>query len=316
MGTLSLSGASTSYDMIRLSVRLSKFRFTHVIGFLKQIPPIPARKYTIAGGDSVGQVDETKYLAAHRLEFSPTDRLSIGIYESIIFGGRFEPAYLNPIMFFKSAEHYLGDHDNAALGFDARLRAWNGFALYGEIFIDDISTTKLGTGWYANKFGFQCGSYMVNPLGVRNTDLRIQYTRIEPYVYSHRIPINVYQHYGTSLGHHIGPNADEAVLTLNVRPSRRLTGTCIFRFRRHGTNPPGKNVGGDINVPFRKDDSEKVHFLDGDVEKRFLLDLSVRYEFFRNAFLAVGGFYGRYSGAQNLPDGENKMLHFSIGLNE
>ncbi len=164
MGTLSLSGAPTSYDLIRMSVNLSKIRFTHVVGFLKQVPAISVRSYFSAEGDTLGYVEEKKYLAAHRLEFNPIDWLSVGFYETIVFGGRFEFGYLNPVMFLKSAEHYLGDHDNATMGIDTNIRLRRGLSVYGDFFIDDITTTKIGTGWYGNKLGFQTGGYWIPEL--------------------------------------------------------------------------------------------------------------------------------------------------------
>ncbi len=276
-GSLILSDYATSYDQLKLEFIYKKFKFTslyaHLIDYEEYDQDILQKK---------------KYLAAHRLEFLPWQWLSLGLSETIIFKGRsFEPAYLNPVMFFRSAEHYLGSPDNMMLGLDFKCTAIRNIKFYTELLIDDITTTKLGTDWYGNKLGYSVGAFWIDPLKIQNTDIRIEYTRIRPYVYSHADGIN-YTHYQSTLGYWSGPNSENFFAELNYRFSKNLLTTIFFQINRHGTNDADKNVGGDIERPPGLEDDSQVKFLDGKLEKRRSYGLDFAYEIFENCYFRFG----------------------------
>lgn len=276
-GNLSLSENATSYDQIKLQAQFWRLKFTGFLGFLRPYPAIYKEDGTQA----------EKNVAGHRLELALFPWLSLGAYETVIFGNRrFDAAYLNPIMFYRSAEHFWGNQDNVAMGLDAKLTLVPGLKLYGEVFVDDLFISRLGSGWYGNKVAFQLGALAVDILGIPNLDARAEYTRVEPYVYTHDKPINTYQHFVTVLGHWTGPNSDDLFVQLEHRPSRRLRAAISVSLNRHGANPPGRNVGGDPNLNFRKGvDSETVHFLDGIVERRKSAGVEMSYELLRQLFI-------------------------------
>jgi hypothetical protein len=182
-------------------------------------------------------------------------------------------------------EHYYGDLDNGALGIDAEWRIFPGLKVFGEWFIDDITTTKLGTDWFGNKFGWQVGSYLVNPLSLRDTDILVEYTRVKPYVYSHTVEdYNKYKHYDTILGHFIGSNSDLLSFRLTHRFTKFFQMGLEYDVYRHGSNFQDRNVGGDPDLPFRSGDSESVRFLDGLRRTQESYGGSLQYEFIRNLF--------------------------------
>ena len=54
-----------------------------------------------------------RYIAAHRLNWDLTDRLSIGASEAVVYGVRsIDLMYLLPFAPFLSLQQYLGDYDN------------------------------------------------------------------------------------------------------------------------------------------------------------------------------------------------------------
>lgn len=277
---LGLSNLPTSYTQFRTRFRFGPAELTALQAKLYQNPPVVSETDTTADGIARRQYAD-KYLAAHRLQFNLCSRLQIGFYESIVYGERgFDVDYLNPLMFLRSAEHYNGDRDNALMGGDFKWRAFYNTFIYGELLIDDIRTTKLGTGWYGNKLAYLGGLRLYDPVGLPNVCTTVEYCRIEPYVYSHKYPINSYQHHGTLLGHSSGPNSDAFFASLRWTVSRGFEMEWWSRHRRHGANPlSGRNVGGDFRRPARPDDSDHVSFLDGDLEKdqtwaiRFELEL-------------------------------------------
>jgi len=317
-GALALSDWATSYDQIRLYLRFGNIKFISLTGFLKSYPPVPERSYSSYGQQRV--IHASKYLAAHRLEFSPFRRLDIGIHETVIYGERgLELAYLNPLMFYWSAEHFLGDQDNVALGADFEWVPISNLKLYGELFLDDLNIAKRGTGWYGNKWGLLAGLYKTDFAGWDNFDLRVEGAILRPYVYTHRYPINVYKHYNSTLGHWMGPNSLQGYGGLEYRPSRYLLLRLSYEYWKHGANPPDGNVGGDIDLPRRPEDSPYVDFFQGEVEQRHSFQVSVVWEIFRNCYLEMEGIHRRsrhvlWSDGSRRPV-EEWVVRFAFSLN-
>lgn len=275
-GQLALSDRSTSYDQLRIDLFGPRIRFSSLIAWLKHY-----ETYKYFYGQRV-----EKAMAAHRLEFAPVRYLDIGLYETIVYRGRdLEPAYLNPVMFYRAADHYLGDSDNATLGLDFEFKAIPKTKLYCELFIDDLTTGKLGQDFYGNKYAYLLGMSHVDVLGLANLDFRMEYARIRPFVYTHHDSVS-YAHFKTNLGHWIGPNADNLFLQLTFRHSRRLVFQGFYESLRRGANTPEINFGGSINWPFRASrDASEAPFLGGVLEKTRSFGMVARYEVIRNGFV-------------------------------
>jgi hypothetical protein len=309
-GTLGLFNFASPCNLLRLETQFWRLKYSFIAAELIQYPPMAEFYYQNppkAGADSVAI---KKLFSAHRLDIDFTNRLNMGFYETVIYGGRWELGYLNPVMFFRGAEHTYGDHDNVGMGADFRFFPHHSQSIYGEVFVDDIKTTKLGTGWYGNKLAGQIGTFLVEPFNIPDVDARIEYTRIEPWVYTHTYPINVYDHYGTGLGYPMDPNSDKLSFDIRKRFSRRLATEISYHHYRHGANPTGKNVGGDLHQGFRTGDSKTAHFLDGILEKRNDTGIDVSYELLFQLYLKAGYTYEDRDGTGN------NIVRFSIGLNQ
>lgn len=309
-GSLLLSGYGAPYDMLRLETSFWKVKFVFFAAELDQYPAIPRFYYTAPAGVAADSVTVKKHLSGHRIELEIGDRLDIGLHETVVYGGRWDMAYLNPVMFLKGAEHANGDHDNAAMGLDFRYFIHRAHSVYGELLIDDITTTKLGSDWYGNKLGYQIGTFFVRPFGIRDFDARFEYSRMKPWVYTHRYPINSYTHYGDVLGHEIGPNADEVYIELRKRFTRRFHGGVTYIGRRHGANPEGANVGGDPLAGFRQGDPKASRFLDGVLEKYSSAGIDISLEILWQVFFRAGYAYERWDGE------DTNRFTLSLGLNE
>ncbi len=304
-GQLGLADHATSYDLAKLQVTSARFKFTSMVGWLQHY-----------GENFFYGNHQEKALAAHRLEFAPIKQLDIGLYETIIYAGRrLEPAYLNPVMFYRAADHYLGERDNAAMGLDWELKVIPKTKLYGELFIDDLTTGKLGTGFYGNKYAYLLGVFRADLFGLANLDACLEYARIRPYVYTHDRNIS-YQHYTTGIGHWSGPNSDVVFLEARYQYSRRLRVSASWESRRHGANPPGKNVGGDIGLPYSfPHDPEYVEFLAGIREQIHPFSLSAEYELIRNGFVHLYYSYNRGETAGVDYPGKRSELGVFLSLN-
>ncbi len=275
-GQLGLSDYPTSYDLLKVQISGKRIKLTSMVAWLQHYTP----KFFHGG-------HQEKALAAHRLEFSFAKAVDFGLYETVVFAGRrLEAAYLNPVMFFRSAEHYLGDRDNATIGMDVECTLLPGLRLYGELFIDDLTTSKLGTDFYGNKTAFLLGAHVVDPGGIADVDVRVEYARVRPFTYSHTKEVTNYTHYGTLLGHWIGANADNVYAEVAWHPSFWWQVRAWGEARRHGANPPGQNVGGDPSEPHvYPRDPEYVPFLAGMRERICSVGLATSYQLVRNAFV-------------------------------
>ena len=163
--------------------------------------------------------------------------------------------------------------------------------MYGTWLIDDISFSRIGTGWWGNEFGWQGGCFAADVLGVPELDAIVEYTRINPYVYSNREAGNDYTHDNISLGHHLDPNSDEWFSQLRYRLSSNVRLGLTFAAERHGRNVVlgdvvVRNVGGSALQGHRDFDSETVVFLDGDLETKNRLQMRIDYEPVTNIFFA------------------------------
>ncbi len=270
-GGLAVSRNMPATEMIKLSSRFRRFQFTSAHAFLRS---------------GLG----AKYLAAHRLDLMIMPGLHLGGTESVIYGNRdVELAYLNPIMPYQVAEHHLGDKDNNMLSVDITTTLIPSTKLYGEFFIDDMTSTQSLTKYYGNKFAFLLGGLWSDPLRLANVDVRFEYAHIEPYVYSHWDSINIYTHYDKIIGHWLGPNSDTAFLQAGYQLGRDTRFELSVERIRKGE--------GEANTISRPEMGKRKKFLAGIVERRRLIGLKLVEQIRRDVFAAISY---TYSDARNL----------------
>jgi hypothetical protein len=207
--------------------------------------------------------------------------LDISIGESIVYADKLEILYLIPITFFRIADHYLSRQYNAAGG-NAQLFAslsskghLKNTHLYGTLFIDEITLSGLFDSYkQRNQFGFTLGSSLTD-LPVNNLTLKIEYSKIYPYVYQHYIPTTTYESASYVLGHWMGNNTDQVYVSLKYRLLRGLEAIGWIRYIRQGER-------GDINKIFTQ---PQPPFLFGLRNNYTYLGAQVKYEFLHEFFV-------------------------------
>ena len=284
-GQLTMSTHSPAMDMFRLNLNVWRFKLTGVTGFLTHVPEG-------AEWNPKGYPVEKKFVAASRFEIDLGAGVQLALTQQIIYGGRdLEIGYLIPFSFYKSSEHYYADRDNGLLGADIEWNFIRNYKIYGEILFDDLSTTKLGTDFYGNKYAFGVGLAGYNVFWIDDLEARVEYTRIQPYVYTHTFDLNKHKHYDSNLGHWMGPNTDLTHVELSYWFSRKFRVDANWQYWRHGANPSDRNVGGDIDQPFVSgEDNPSVIFLDGILAEKMQYHVTINYEIFRRSiiFLTIG----------------------------
>jgi hypothetical protein len=241
-GGLLLSRNAPLFDAFRLTVPFRRVSFSALHAFLTRL-------------------GAPRYLAAHRLEVQIANWLTVAGSESVLYGGRdVEFSYLNPLMPYHVAEHHLGDRDNNMMSFDVVAFPVGNVRAYAELLLDDMSLSKNPLRYYGDKFAFVLGGHWVGPLGLREAALRAEYTRIEPFVYTHYDSLNVYLHYDQIIGHWLGPDADCMALAAEYQWTRDIFTQVWAQWQRQGK--------GDVWAPYPEGGSERKHFLGGTVESR------------------------------------------------
>ncbi len=287
---LIVSDNAPVFDFGKIDVHVGNFTYMFFHGWLLGPTRIVTGGYS---GISEAHVNP-KYLAAHRFGLSFPRIIDIGFSELIVYSRRSpDLAYLNPVTDLKDVEPQLHDRDNSLRSIDVKLHSLSNFELYGTLLIDDLVWSKLGSRFYANEFAFTVGGNYIEPAGLENADLVLEYTRIDPYVYSHHIPENSYTNDQFVIGNYLGPNSDDVLARASYRFSRKWKASLEMELSRHGDNIMDasgnlvRNVGGNALYGHRAFDADDVSFLDGILTKTYFFRVTSVYEIFNEFFLVL-----------------------------
>ena len=224
-GNLMVSPNPTAIDMLKFQTIFKTVSFTAFTGVLE---------------DRSEDINE-KYISGHRIEGYFWDRFGFGMSEVVVYGNRFEPGYLNPVNIYLINEQTIsradsrapGSGDNVLASVDLRLRPIDNFEIYGEVLVDDGNPAASFYHW-DTKFGILGGIYLTDPFGLPDTDFHVEYTFINQYTYTHVNPVNVYKHFTSVIGHHIGTDADNLWIELRRRFTDKLETVFGYELERHG----------------------------------------------------------------------------------
>jgi hypothetical protein len=245
-----------------------------------------------------------KFNVTHFLSYKASKILEIGIFETVIFARekQFELNYLNPVILYRAIEFNLGSPDNVMVGTDFQWKLPKGFALYGQLLLDEfyLKEVRSSSGWWANKFGGQLGIKYYNAFNINNLDLRLEVNAVRPYTYAHRdtIPvgrpysISSYAHANLSLAHPLGANFREVIGQLTYRPTAKITCHAMLLNTIVGLDPDNQNWGSNILLDIDRraqDYNNKI----GQGIKTTINEASLRcsYEVFHNYFVDLYGAY-------------------------
>lgn len=310
--SLVLSNYATVHDQLQLRWRVWRLAFTNV--FARFTEPEPE----LAAGD---ELLPQRYGAFHRLAMDFGAGIEAEVFEAVIFGtdttgrGGFEIAYLNPFQFYRGTERELGSPDNALLGAGLTWRSPYDVRVYGQVLFDELKVSRFFDDWWGNKWAYLVGLHAVDPPlpgggRVRGLDLRLEYARLRPYLYSHRAvcpvsdvscpPIEdqptgaAHVHYGDVLGHPAGPNASDLAFSAHYRPGPDIVVAADVVYTRLGRNTVQNgdlvNYGSDPNVSFDtrpRGNDDNVETLQGVRQSRTLVETRAEVRLLPQLFTGV-----------------------------
>lgn len=281
--TIFMSDNSPAHDQLTTGVMFETFSYKYTHHSLLGV-------HETRNEFGVDALIPAKYAATHRFSLKPAWG-EIAFWEHVIYSGRYpDLAYLNPLSFFKSIEHSLHDRDNSLMGLDATIRFAPDFQFKGSYLLDDIIFREIGNGFWANKSAVNAG---IIYSGIDNMNIGFEYTRIEPYTYSHFRYQNSYTNDSLIYGSYLLPNSDEFALMFQYWLGGRYPLKARIAYQQHGANIYStdgtllKNVGSDPFIARRSEDSYFVTFLDG--KKYYITSFELEYgwEIVRNFNLQV-----------------------------
>ena len=283
--SLLLSNTSNNYTYLKLNTH---YKFIHYQNIFAEM----VADHLPVANNRVPK----KYYAAHYLSINILKNLNIGLFESIMYGGRgLELAYLNPIIFYRAVEQQLGSPDNAMIGMTWKYNFIKNFSFYGQFVLDEFVFSELfidRRGWWGNKYGVQAGLKYVEAFGIKGLRLQAEFNSVRPYTYSYMDAEANFTHYNQPLAHILGANFREGIFRATYTGVDKLFLEAKFFLINQGLDTAGINYGSNLQAYYTNRVSDYDNKIgQGAVQKTMLFDLTAYYKLRHNLQL---GFNYRY----------------------
>ncbi|MBN2174667.1 MAG: hypothetical protein JW731_11075 [Bacteroidales bacterium] len=271
-----------SFAQIKLSVKPVKwFELNYYHGWLVSMEVDSVRSYYSTNPPR--EVYRPKYIAANMFTFTPWKRLNISVGNSIIYSDmNVHPAYLIPVMFFKSIDHTVNqdiDNQNSQMFFDISSRNIKKVHLYGTLFIDELKIERISQKDEYNFYSVKIGAATSN-LGIQNLSLNVEYTMSMPLTYQHRVPTLTYESNYYNMGFYLRDNSQEIFARIAYKPIRGLHLSAYYLLAQHGPD-----YIYDVNNPDEKANSHPL--MEYVTWQNQTISFKATYEFINNAYLFV-----------------------------
>jgi hypothetical protein len=287
---LVLSTKAPSFPAVYCRIHPAKwlsFYFMH--GWLQSDVTDSQATYQTALANQPRTIEREKYYVMHAIQIVPSSNLSMTFGETIIYSDK-SPylGYFIPFLFYRSVDHAISfggaeSGNNGSMFFDMSYYTRYGIKFYGTLFIDEFSLTNFLKGNSSrNQIGYTLGSTAYNVLNSALT-LRLEYTKILPWVYSNWIPSQTYRNSNYVLGHYIGQNADQIFAQAEYQFRRGLSAKVWAEKIRQGGLA-------DIKYQYTIGYAEK--FLYGKRRNETNIGWEVSYEYYHDL---IGKVYYQYS---------------------
>ena len=214
--SLLLSSVASSYPYLKLTTKFGPVKYYNL--------------YTTFLNPDMINYGRKKHATIHYLDFAITQKVHIGIFESILWQSKteavnkgYELAYLNPVIFYRPVEFSKhSNQGNALMGanFNAIFKS---SMFYGQFLLDDLNISRqkdadsnYKEGFFQNKYAYQLGLRGE----INDINYLLEYNHVQPYTYGHRTISQNYSHMNQALAHPLGANFKELINILEVRQGK------------------------------------------------------------------------------------------------
>ena len=219
-GSVMLDDTAPSLDQIQVCASYRNFKYLSFSSMLSRWSTKP------------------RFLSAQRLEVSLFNRVTLGGAMMVLSSwDSLQPTQLggliNPLIPVYLSESNSADAGNLLMGWDAVCYLPR-TKVYGQLFIDNYEFNTLKGA--PNAVGLQGGVYWAPNLPV---EARLEYTRVTAFTYYNMVHSIMYENYLTTMGHPLGPDADQLFATVNVTPNGWLKVNIGADYTRRGYHNRG-----------------------------------------------------------------------------
>ena len=229
-GSVMLDDTAPALDHIQLCASYRNFKFLTFTSLLSRWGVKP------------------RWLAAQRIELSLWNRLTLGgALMSVTSWDTLQPrqfgGLVNPLIPIYLTAANTSMTDNFLVGWDAVCYLPR-TKLYGQLFLDNYEFNTLKGA--PNALGLQGGVYWAPNLPV---EARLEYTRVTAFTYYQMVHSIMYENYLTTMGHPLGPDADQLLGTVNVTPNGWLKVSIEGDYTRRGYHNRGDYLRKSFKAP-------------------------------------------------------------------
>jgi len=225
-----------------------------------------------------------KYMAVHYLDWAINAHFNLGLFENVIWdpdeGRGFDLNFLNPVIFFKTAEFQSGTKGgNTLLGMQFSYRPIHRVMFYSQFLLDEMTVSKFfkEPGYWGNKFGLQAGVKAYQEWKGHLFRARLEWNRVRPYTYTHHPPVTNYAHDNYPLAHPWGANLNEIMAEMQWEYKRfRAHVSLISGYQGVDYADTTATYGGDIFRDYEdRISSGNVKILQGNLFSRQYVDFDI-----------------------------------------
>lgn len=242
--SLFLSDVSTAYPYFKITATIWKIQFVSMLTVM-QDAETPSNWHT-------------KYSSFHYLTWNASKRFNFSLFEAITYDGDSgkyvrgpDPAYLNPILFYQSANYNMGDPDKSNLGGAFKIKVARNEQFYGQILIDEFKLQEVihHTGWWGNKQGAQAGFKAFDVFKIKNLSFQTEVDYVRPYTFTARDPLQDYSNFNQPLADPEGANFIESASFLTWYHKNFLIQGSVVAYH-YGGDANGSDYGENIFITY------------------------------------------------------------------
>jgi hypothetical protein len=241
-----LSDYASPYPFFKITATLGNVRYMALWAYMND---------PVASSNAGDNIYRKKFAVFHYLDWSVTNSLSLGFFDSLISytvdesGNKrpFDFSLVNPLIFLRPVDASNGSPDNALLGFTGKYKINDFITAYGQFALDEFIAADFfsNDGNSRNKYAWQLGLRGSQLFSVKGLNYLLEYNTAKPYTYSEHSYIENYSDNGEPLAHPWGANFRELVGLLNYS-YKRFDFSGEADFGRYGYDLDGLNYGKDI----------------------------------------------------------------------
>jgi hypothetical protein len=131
-----------------------------------------------------------------------------------------DAGYLNPFIFTNLAAYGLKGKNNILVGGDLQVKLFKTLALYGQVMLDEIDSSKISK----SKAGYQAGIKYYDVFTLKNLFIQAEYNSIANYPYTSAYSSQAYVHYNQGIAYPFSQYSGSEIVLILAYNYKRFFG--------------------------------------------------------------------------------------------